>query len=147
MACALPEDDGGRDVFPVAIRKVVVRSEDDGHLVFLQQVGGDVVFPIAVGLLEAAAIAHFLDGVIAARPVTHELLVSAIRALGGTVEAAVIEALLGGVFYAKLIIAAPDGTRRTLDCRPSDGICTALEAGAPIFATRELLASVSSAAP
>ncbi len=147
MTRALPEDDGGCDVLPISVSKVVVRSEDDEHLVFLRQVGGEVVFPIAVGLLEAAAIAHFLDGAIAARPVTHELLVSAIRALGGTVKSAVIEALLGGVFYAKLIIAAPDGTSRAIDCRPSDGICVALEAGAPIFATRELLASVSSAAP
>ncbi|HNR98269.1 MAG TPA: bifunctional nuclease family protein [Planctomycetota bacterium] len=146
MSSTLPED-GGLGVFPVAVRKVVVQSKDDGHLVFLQQVGGDVVFPIAVGLLEAAAIAHFLNGAIAARPVTHELFVSAIGALGGAVKAAVIETLLGGVFYAKLIIVASDGARHELDCRPSDGICAALEAGAPIFATREVLARVSSATP
>ncbi len=131
----------------LAVQKIIVQAAHDGHFVFLRQVGGDIIFPIAVGLVEAAAISHVLNGTISARPVTHELAVNTIKALGGAVSGAVIDALLGGVFYAKLIVTGHDGVRHALDCRPSDAICFALEAGVPLFATKEVLGSVSSATP
>lgn len=145
MAFETPEIE--RDWCMVSVQKIVVRAAHNDHLVFLRQVGGAIIFPIAVGLVEAAAISHTLNGTLSARPVTHELVVNAIKTLGGAISSAVIEDLLGGVFYAKLILTGHDGVRHALDCRPSDAICLTLEAGAPLFATKEVLGNVSSATP
>ena len=50
------------------IDKVVIRSERDDQLIFLRQVGGEIIFPIAVGLYEAAALKSAIESPIASRP-------------------------------------------------------------------------------
>ena len=129
------------------LQKVVTSSTREEHFVFLRQVGGDAVFPIAIGLYEAAALENALESRVSARPLTHELVIDAIGALGGRLQYALIEALLGGVFYARLGVVTAAGQLAALDCRPSDALCVARAAGIPVFATPQVLAHVSSAAP
>jgi bifunctional DNase/RNase len=142
----LLEDAQERNWCQLSVEKVVVRPDREDQLLFLRQVGGDVVFPIAVGLYEAAAVKGALDTPVSSRPLTHELVFSAVKALGGRIRYALIDTLLSGVFYAKLAIRTPDGGEADLDCRPSDAVCVAYDAGVPVFTTRELLETVSSGA-
>ncbi|MGC5627234.1 bifunctional nuclease family protein [Georgenia sp. Z1344] len=93
------------------------------------------VLPIVVGAREGAAIASVQAGLVPPRPLTHDLMLSAIRTLGSEVVAVVITAQLDGVFYAELVLS----TGETIDCRPSDGVALALRAGAPIRCVPELL--------
>jgi len=77
---------------------------------------------------EAAAIAYAQQGVVPPRPLTHDLLVDVIAALGRTLSAVHIVELKDGVFYAQLVF--DDGV--TVSSRTSDGIALALRTGAPL---------------
>jgi uncharacterized protein len=127
----------------LALDKVVIQSDREEQLVFVRQVGGEIVFPIAVGLYEAVAVRNALENPVSSRPLTHELVFAVVKALGGRVRCALIETLLGGIFYAKLVLEDAGGARIEIDCRPSDAICVARDAGVPLFAPRGLLAAVS----
>lgn len=132
------------DWSPLTVDKVVIRHDHEDQLVFLRQTGGPVVFPIAVGLYEAAAVKNALDNPVSPRPLTHELVYGVTKALGGRILHGVIESLLEGVFYAKIALVTSSGEQVELDCRPSDAICVAKDAGVPLYATRALLEKVSS---
>lgn len=76
---------------------------------------------------------QFLNEALAAerppRPRSHDLLLAAIRALGGDVTAAVLTERRGaGVYVAELLLRRPDGSEAVLDARPSDAINAALRA-------------------
>lgn len=101
------------------------------------------VLPIVVGAREGAAIASVQAGLVPPRPLTHDLLLSTIRALGSEVVAVVITAQLDGVFYAELVLSS--GER--IDCRPSDGVALALRAGAAIRCAPELLPELGATTP
>ncbi len=125
------------------VDKVVINSKEEEQFIFLREAGGQVVFPIAVGLYEAASVKQLLEEAVTPRPLTHELIFQVVRALGGSILCVVIEDLLGGVFYARLVLRTKEGQRREVDCRPSDAVCVALDAGVPIYAPRRLLDRIS----
>lgn len=93
------------------------------------------VLPIVVGAREGAAIASVQAGLVPPRPLTHDLLLSVVRALGSEIAAVLITEQLDGVFYAELCLT----TGERIDCRPSDGVALALRAGAPIRCADDLL--------
>ena len=92
-----------------------------------------------IGLFEAQAIAR--AGRLSQRPLTHDLLREAIRALEAKVKRVVIQDLRHGVFYARIILEGPPG-RVELDARPSDAVALALRTRAPIYAKKSLLSEV-----
>ncbi len=101
-------------------------------VVFLTPEKGDKVLRVWVGDAEAMAIASALNGIPFPRPMTHDLLLSAIKALGGKVERVVITDLRENTFYATVVLRDEKGVKE-LDARPSDSIALALRAKAPIF--------------
>ena len=135
------------DLVPVApIRVVIDESEDGQHLFFLRETNGDAVFPIAAGFCEAAAMDRLLreraGEAFSLRPLTHELLVNAIEALRGRVERAIITRLENETFFARIVVRREEADLH-LDARPSDAVCVALQAGAPLYVLRGLLDSIS----
>jgi RNA polymerase sigma-70 factor (ECF subfamily) len=84
------------------------------------------------GHAEAASINTFLQGVVPRRPMTHDLLLNVVRALGGQLVELVVSSLKDGVFYANLVIRQ-GRDRHEIDCRPSDGVAIALRAAAPMY--------------
>ena len=133
------------DISQLSVEKVVIRNDREEQLLFLREVGGSAVFPIAVGLYEAAAVKAALETAVSPRPLTHELIYDIVKALGGKILYAIVDNLLDGVFYAKLVLLNRDGEEVEVDCRPSDAVCIAHDAGAPLYATRALLEAVSTA--
>jgi uncharacterized protein len=126
----------------VELVKIVIRETSDQQYIFLKEKGGDRAFPIVIGYFEAAAIDRRVRGVDTPRPMTHDLLSSAIEALGSHVLKVVISRLHENTFYARLHLDR-DGAAVELDCRPSDAIALAVQCDAPIFVSEEVIEAVT----
>ena len=101
-------------------------------IIILKNSSTDEVLPIWVGVFEANAIATQLEKIISPRPMTHDLLLSAIEQLGGRIDRIVITDLRDATFYAILHVDR-DGQKVEIDARPSDAMALALRCEAPIF--------------
>lgn len=95
--------------------------------------------PIYIGLVEANAIAMELEKMSPPRPMTHDLLASVIRSMGGKLLRVEVTELKESTFHARLYIEA-GGTVVEVDARPSDSIALALRLEAPIWVHEEVLA-------
>lgn len=111
-----------------------------GFAVFLKpkESTDEKVVPIFIGPLETHSITTVIDGTKPPRPMTHDLMLYLITALGATVIKIVIEEIIDNTFYAKVQLRR-DEEIITLDARPSDSIALALRANAPIFIARAVL--------
>ncbi|CAI48325.1 DUF151 family protein [Natronomonas pharaonis DSM 2160] len=103
---------------PVAIVTLGVDDADD-------------VLPIFVGFEEAASIARGLDAADIGRPLTHDLLLDTIEALGARVTGVVVSGLDEGTYLADIHIETPRG-EEVVDARPSDGLALAARTNADI---------------
>lgn len=103
-------------------------------VLLLSEVGGRRYLPIWIGTAEAAAIASSLDGITPIRPMTHDLFVDSIRALGHELTSVAIVGLEGGTFYAELHLGPI-----TVSARPSDAIALAVRVGAKITCAEHVL--------
>jgi hypothetical protein len=107
-------------------------------VVILAPVDSDqLLLPIWIGHYEAWAIGMELSGVSSKRPLTHDLLKSAIESLGGKIKKVEVTKLVEQTFYAKLYIEL-NGEIKEIDARPSDSIALALKAGVSIYVADEL---------
>ena len=104
----------------------------------LKEVNGDRRLPIIVGENEAHSIEYKLQEIITARPLTHDLMVNVMRALGLQLTRVVIKRLEGGVYAADLYLAS-GGRELVIDARSSDAIAIALRTGSPIYTSDALL--------
>ena len=111
---------------------VILRDDDSRYLL-----------PIWIGVFEANAIALRVEEIETPRPMTHDLLQSALTEVGVQVEKVLISDLQENTFYA-MIYLRHNGEQLTLDSRPSDAIALALRAEAPIFVLPEVLHSAKS---
>ncbi|HVQ87109.1 MAG TPA: bifunctional nuclease family protein [Actinomycetes bacterium] len=114
---------------------VRVEMPSNQPIVLLRERGGERFLPIWIGAVEATAIAFAQQGVVPARPLTHDLLRDVITALDRPIEKIHITDLREGVFFAELHFA--DGV--IVSARPSDAIALALRTNTPIFGGLELL--------
>jgi len=114
---------------------VRVETPSNQPIVLLREVEGDRFLPIWIGAVEATAIAFAQQGVVPARPLTHDLMRDVVSALDHTLEAVRITELTNGVFYAVLVF---DGGAE-VSARPSDAIALALRTGTPIFGAEAVL--------
>lgn len=107
-------------------------------VVHLRQVDGEARLSILVGAMEALSISLMLNGEQLARPLTHDLLLMCLKALGARLGGVEICDMRDGIYYAALNLRLADKAIR-LDCRPSDAVALALRAQAPIFVRASLL--------
>lgn len=116
-------------------------------IVMLRELGGEQrVLPIFIGLPEANAIHLALEGRTPARPLTHDLMIDVLTALGSRLDRVVITDLDDGTFYAELHLTGEDGVR-TVSARPSDGVALAVRVGAPIHVNEAVLDEAAAPAP
>lgn len=110
------------------------------HFVVLKERGGDRVLSICIGMAEANAIAVELAAWPLPCPLTSDLMVSSIRALGGEVARVVITRVDdAGTFYAEVQIQRDGTTLPPLDSRPSDALGVAVRVCAPVFVASEVM--------
>jgi len=96
------------------------------------------VIPIWIGQPEAFSIAMALSGFKPPRPLTHDLLLSVVEAMGGKLSMVVISGLRENTYYALLHIDRGDVETYVVDARPSDSIALAVRAKCPIYVSEEV---------
>ncbi|MGQ0630437.1 MAG: bifunctional nuclease family protein [Sporichthyaceae bacterium] len=128
---------------PLEVVGVRVEMPANQPIVLLRESAGERYLPIWIGAVEATAIAFAQQGVVPARPMTHDLMRDLLAALGHELEQVRITDLRDGVFYAELVFA--DGIE--VSARPSDAIALALRTGTPIFGSPAVLDEAGIAIP
>ena len=123
------------------IEVLFITENDDVNAIYLHEVGGPRVISIGIGIFEATSIARQLQQLQTPRPLTHAVMLNAIRELGGQVEDVVIHKYEDHTYFADLRVRQ-NGRIRLLDMRPSDAITVALIADCPMFLTEDLLAQI-----
>ena len=114
---------------------VRVEMPSNQPIVLLRQSGSIRYLPIWIGAVEATAIAFAQQGILSSRPMTHDLLLHALKSLGSDIKEIHLTELKDGIFYALLNLQG--GV--TVSARPSDAIALALRTGAPILASEALM--------
>lgn len=122
---------------------VRVELPSNQPIVLLKETAGDRYLPIWIGAVEATAIAFAQQGVVPARPLTHDLMKDILEATGLALTAVTITDLRDGVYYADLQFAS--GV--TVSARPSDAIALAIRVGTTIYAEETVLAEAGVAIP
>ena len=108
------------------------------RVVILKDKESDRYLPIWIGPAEADAIAVKLQDLSVPRPLTHDLLVTVLEALGGAVKHILVDNLENDTFYAKIAIEV-GGETKEIDSRPSDAMALAVRTLVPIYATEEVM--------
>ena len=112
-------------------------------IVLLKEVDGDRYLTIWIGAVEATAIAFAQQGVVTARPMTHDLMKDLLSAFDRPLQTVTITELREGVFYAELGF---DGGV-SVSARPSDAIALAMRVGATIRSVPAVLEEAGIAIP
>ena len=124
------------------IKGVAVDPTISMPIVILKDKEGKRTLPIWVDVFEASAIAMELKGMVAPRPLTHDLIKSIIEGLQGRVTQVCVHDLRDNTFFAKIIISR--GKKKVnIDARPSDALALALRTRVPIYVSEEVLEGVS----
>ena len=133
----MDDETGGSDLRELSVVGVRVELPSQQPIVLLKEVDGERYLPIWIGAVEATAIAFAQQGVVTARPMTHDLMRDLLGAVGVELDRAEIVALDGGIFFAELVLS--NGTR--VDSRASDAIALAVRTGSPVLCSAEVVAA------
>lgn len=114
----------------VALSHSVTQSHN--YAVVLGEVEGNRRLPVVIGGFEAQAIAVAMEQMAPNRPLTHDLFKNTLESFDVDLKEVVINNLLDGVFYAKLV-CLKDGEEFEIDSRTSDAIAMAVRFDCPIY--------------
>ena len=129
------------NMIEMTVDHVKVNNVTNLRIVVLKEKESDRYLPIWVGQAEGDAIALKLRGQEMPRPLTHRIMDSMIRELGGEVEQIVVNDIVEDTFFA--VVRVKNGESAIdFDTRPSDAIALAVHSGSPVFATSKVLDKV-----
>lgn len=130
---------------PVAMElsRIIISEINDQQVIYLKEIDGDRAFPILIGIFEATSIDRRVKQIDTPRPLTHDLLVSAVEMLGGDMQDVVIHELREHTYFAQLRIRQ-EGELVEVDARPSDAIAVAVtcDPPLPIYVSEDVLNDV-----
>ena len=138
-------------LIPLRLVRVVIRESSAEQWIFLEEdteADDPRGFPIVIGSSEAGEIHRIITEAPTPRPLTHQLTLSAIHALGSELVGVDIVDLRTNTFYAQLRLTPPNGAdpegaeEILVDARPSDALALALRAGAQIRVAESVLQQV-----
>ena len=121
------------------MRGLILDPNSGAPVVILREEGSAVYLPIWIGVFEANAIALAAEGIVAPRPLTHDLLRGVLDGLGASLIRIEVHSLIEGTFHARLVLRTADGREVSIDARPSDSMVLAIRTGAPIWTARAVL--------
>lgn len=107
-------------------------SQSHNYAVVLGEMEGTRKLPIVIGSFEAQAIAVAMEKMNPNRPLTHDLFKNAMDTFDIEIKEVVINNLLDGIFYARLVCMR-NGESVEIDSRTSDAIAMAVRANCPIY--------------
>ncbi|OCC14455.1 hypothetical protein DBT_2184 [Dissulfuribacter thermophilus] len=124
----------------VKVHAITMDPDSNSPVLILKESQGERSLPIWIGLLEATAIATEMEKISFVRPMTHDLTVNLLEAVGVQVTRVAVTDLKDNTFYA--VITLKNGDEEVeVDARPSDAIAIALRTGAQIFVSEEVMNS------
>ena len=115
-------------------------TQNHSYAVVLGETIGKRRLPIVIGGSEAQAIAVAMENMNPSRPLTHDLIKSIFDNFDIVLKEVVINNLLDGVFFAKLI-CLKGRQEFEIDSRSSDAIALAVRFGCPIYTYETILDS------
>jgi len=121
------------------LNKIVIDEKRHDQLIVLREKNGTRILPIVIGLAEASAIKLKISGFNPPRPLTHDLLHSAIQELQAAIDKIVIDKLEENTFHAKIFLKTAAGESKVIDARPSDSIALAVRSHSPIFVEDDII--------
>ncbi|MFH1227706.1 MAG: bifunctional nuclease family protein [Planctomycetota bacterium] len=124
------------------LSKIVINEASEEQIIILKEKKGSRVFPIVIGIYEAAALDRQVRNVKTARPLTHDLIINILKGLSISVKSIVINDLQNNTFYARLMVQN-NGHEVEIDSRPSDAIVLASHLNCPIFVEEKILNNLS----
>ena len=114
----------------VALSHSVTQSHN--YAVVLGEQHGSRRLPIVIGGFEAQAIAVAMEKMNPNRPLTHDLFKNALETFEVELKEVVINNLLDGIFYARLV-CLKEGKIVEIDSRTSDALALAVRFDCPIY--------------
>lgn len=114
----------------VALSHSVTQSHN--YAVVLGEQNGSRRLPIVIGGFEAQAIAVAMERMTPNRPLTHDLFKNALETFNVDVKEVIINNLLDGIFYARLV-CLKGGDLIEIDSRTSDALAMAVRFNCPIY--------------
>lgn len=114
----------------VALSHSVTQSHN--YAVVLGERRGQRRLPIVIGSFEAQAIAVAMERMVPNRPLTHDLFKNALDTFNIQLREVVINNLLDGIFYARLVCVKNNEVYE-IDSRTSDAIAMAVRFDCPIY--------------
>lgn len=131
---------------PVAMElsRIIISEINQEQVIYLKEIDGSRTFPILIGIFEATSIDRRVKRHEAPRPLTHDLLVNSVEALGGEFQDVVISELKDHTYYAVLRVRH-EGELIEIDARPSDAIAVAVtcDPQLPIYVSEDVLTDVT----
>jgi len=125
------------------LSRIIISEINDQQVIYLKEVDGPRMFPILIGIFEATSIDRHVKQIATPRPLTHDLLVGAVQALGGELQDVVITELREHTYFAVLRVRR-EGELVEIDSRPSDAIAVAVtcDPPLPIYVNEDVLSDV-----
>lgn len=117
-------------------------SQTQNYAIILGDIDGNRRLPIVIGGFEAQAIAVVLERMTPNRPLTHDLFKSALNNFGIHVKEIVINDLIDGIFFSKLVCER-EGEIYEIDSRTSDALAMAVRYSCPIYTYQFIMNNAS----
>lgn len=124
--------------FELELISIVPAHSHGAYTLVLSEKTGNRSLPVLIGAFEAQSIAMEIEGMKPSRPLTHDLMVSALKAFDVEISEIFINDLQEGIFFSK-IICIRDGERIEIDSRTSDAIALAAKFHCPIYCDEKVL--------
>jgi uncharacterized protein len=110
---------------PCFLSQILIDDQDNQFVIFVAEREGLRRIPIVIGPMEAMAIDRAVKGQKFARPLTHDLFIQVVGAVGLQFTEVRIIDLKEGTFFAQIVMGNRAGEADktvTVDCRPSDAL-------------------------
>ena len=147
----LPEDFSTQVLQEVELTQIYPLKEMDDFHVLMKQQAKQILpvliltskekpnqhLPIFVGFNEASAIFLTRKGISPPRPLTHDLIVTLLKAVNATVQKVIVTDLRENIFFGRIILEC-NGEIKEIDSRPSDAIAIAVRLKVPIFIAKKI---------
>ena len=122
----------------VVIDSIRVSLMSQQRVVILREIDSDRYLPIMVGIYEAEHLTLALQGVEVSRPLTYDLFVNILDALGAEVIHVEVVSLKDETYFG-IIAFNINGNLHNIDSRPSDAMNLAIRLNVPIFVAEDVL--------
>lgn len=147
----LPDDFSTQVLQEVELTQIYpLKETDDFHSIMKQQAKQNLLvliltskekpnqhLPIFVGFNEGSAIFLARKGISTPRPLTHDLIVTLLKAVNATIQKVIVTDIRETTFFGRIILEC-NGRIKEIDSRPSDAIAIAVRLKVPIFVAKKI---------